>query len=110
MHTFYKGDIVTPNPLWDDDRICGYRQMSAQEVDAWYKTKQAQSPHDDAGEPWVCSGIRSTVLTPGHTYEVLKGAARIRTGWSATGGGCIIKCTTTGAEYQVLRKKLRRVT
>jgi hypothetical protein len=96
---FHKGDIVAPK----HNKVYGYRQMTEAEVDAWYASKNAQAPHDEAGEPWVCSKQTAVTLTGPVTVTV--GACRYQAGWVTKGGGCKV-VTQDGQILTVPRRDL----
>ena len=83
--TVYKGQLVTVT----DAAKAGWRRLTAAERSAWYEHFHAECRagrdvwHDSAGESRLAPQDTSVEVTPGKTYQVLRGRVNAPSGYGS---------------------------
>ena len=107
--TVYKGQLVTVT----DAAKAGWRRLTAAERSAWYEHFHAECRagrevwHDSAGESRLAPQDTSVPVTPGKTYQVLRGRVNAPSGYGSVKGCVQLLDTETGTEFYLTRRAIK---
>ena len=107
--TVYKGQLVTVT----DAAKSGWRRLTAAERNAWYEHFHAECRagrevwHDSAGESRLAPQDTSVPVTPGKTYQVLRGRVNAPSGYGSVKGCVQLLDTETGTEFYLTRRAVK---
>ena len=107
--TVYKGQLVTVT----DAAKSGWRRLTGDERQAWYDWFHAECRagrevwHDSAGESRLAPLDMSVQVTPGKTYQVLRGRVNAPSGYGSVKGCVQLLDTETGTEFYIRRRAIK---